>query len=106
MGLVHTVYIWSRDLASQESSVAGNLDEAVVEMQPDQGRRHPGLPGDGLRHDGPHDLLRLRARVVVELREQAAPRVAAGGAGEEDDGEHETQQDEAAATHGSGRHGS
>ena len=83
-----------------------HLDEAVMEMQPDQGRRHPGLPGDGLRHDGPHDLLRLRARVVVELREQAAPRVAAGGAGEEDDGEHETQQDEAAATHGSGRHGS
>ena len=47
-----------------------HLDEAVMEMQPDQGRRHPGLPGDGLRHDGPHDLIRLRARVVVEVRVQ------------------------------------
>ena len=84
-----------------------DLDEAVMEMQPDQRRGHPGLPGDGPRHDGPDDLLGPGARAVVELREQAAaPRVAAGGAGEEDDGEHETQQDEAAATHGSGRHGS
>ena len=52
-----------------------DLDEAVMEMQPDQRRGHPGLPGDGPRHDGPHDLLGPGARVVVELREQAAPRV-------------------------------
>ena len=84
-----------------------DLDEAVMEMQPDQRRGHPGLPGDGPRHDGPDDLLGPGARAVVERREQAAaPRVAAGGAGEEDDGEHETQQGEAAATRGSGRHGS
>ena len=48
-----------------------HLDEAVMEMQPDQRRCHPGLPGDGPRHDGPHDLLGPGARVVVELREQA-----------------------------------
>lgn len=70
-------------------------------MQPDEGRRHPGLPGDGLRHDGLYDLLRVGARVVVELREQAAPRVAVDAAGEDDEA---GEQDEA-TTHGS-RHGS
>lgn len=82
-----------------------DLDEAVMEMQSDQGRGHPGLLRDGLRHDGLHDLLGLGARVVVELREQAAaavPRVAVGGAGEE---QRRNKAEHQEATHGS-RHGS
>lgn len=80
-----------------------HLDEAVMEMQPDEGRRHPGLPGDGLCHDGLHNLLGLGTRMVVELREEAAavPRVAADGAGEEE-GRHEAERHQ--ANHGS-RHG-
>uniref|UniRef100_A0A0E0MU97 Uncharacterized protein n=1 Tax=Oryza rufipogon TaxID=4529 RepID=A0A0E0MU97_ORYRU len=35
-----------------------------MKMQPDQGCRHPGLPGHRLCYDGLHDLLRLGARVV------------------------------------------
>jgi hypothetical protein len=70
------------------------LDEAVVEVEPEQGRRHAGLPGDGRRHYGPDDVHSMGARVVVELRDQgepaaAAPRVAAGGAGEDDGAEHD-----------------
>jgi hypothetical protein len=61
------------------------LDKAVMEMQPDEGRRHSGLPGYGLCHDGVHNLLRLGARVVIELREQpAVPWVAADRAGQEE----------------------
>ena len=82
-----------------------HLDEAVMEMQPDQRRGHPGLPGDGPRHDGPDDLLGPGTRAVVELREQAAaPRVAAGGAGEEERGDDEAGEQDEATTHGS-RHG-
>ena len=82
-----------------------HLDEAVMEMQPDQRRCHPGLPGDGPRHDGPHDLLDPGARVVVELREQAAPRVPAGGAGEEERGDDEAGEQDEATAHWRSRHG-
>lgn len=71
-------------------------------MQPDQGCRHPGLPGHRLCYDGLHDLLRLGARVVVELREQAIPipipRVAVDRGGEE---EGRNQAEHQQATHGS-----
>ena len=77
------------------------LDEAVMEMQPDEGGGHPGLPGHGLRHDGVHHLFGLGARVVVELREQAAvTRVADHGAGEE---QRRQEAERNQANHG-GRH--
>uniref|UniRef100_J3KYI7 Uncharacterized protein n=1 Tax=Oryza brachyantha TaxID=4533 RepID=J3KYI7_ORYBR len=69
-----------------------------MKMQPDQGCCHPGLPGDGLCYDGLHDLLRLGARMVVELWEQAIPRVSVDSAGEEDG---RNQAEHQQATHGS-----
>ena len=46
---------------------AADIDEAVVEEEPDDGRAHPGLLGDGLRHRRPHDGGHAGARLGVEL---------------------------------------
>lgn len=72
-----------------------------MEMQPDQGRRHPGLLGHSLRHNGLHNLLRHGTRVVVELWGQAAaadtPWVAKDHrTGKEEEGRRKAEQDETA----------
>jgi hypothetical protein len=74
-----------------------NLDKAVMEMQSDQRCRHPGLLGHSLCHNGLHNLLRLGARMVIELWEQATPWVAKDGTGKER--RNKAEQDE--TTHGS-----
>ena len=69
--------------------VAAYLDEAVVKMEAEEGGGHAGVLGVRLADDGRHDLLRLRARVVVEVGLQlllASPRKCEGG-GEEEEGD-------------------
>ena len=44
-----------------------DIDEAVVEEEADDGRAHPGLLGDCLRHHRPHDGDHAGARLGVEL---------------------------------------
>jgi hypothetical protein len=44
-----------------------DVDEAVVEEEPDNGGAHPRLRGDGRRHHGPHDRFHVWARLGVEL---------------------------------------
>ena len=63
-----------------------------MEVEAEEGGGHAGVLVVGLPHDGRHDLLRLRARPVVEVRVQLPPLDRAGGRcrrqGEEDrDGE-------------------
>ena len=71
-----------------------------MEVEAEEGGGHAGVLVVRLPHDGRHDLLRLRARAVVEVRVQLPPLDGAGGRcrrqGEEDrDGE---------ANQGRGRH--
>ena len=63
-----------------------------MEVEAEEGGGHAGVLVVRLPHDGRHDLLRLRARAVVEVRVQLPPLDRAGGRcrrqGEEDrDGE-------------------
>jgi hypothetical protein len=63
------------------------LDEAVVEVEAEEGGSHARFTVVRLADDGRHDLLRLRARVVVEVGVQlTAPRKSRGD-GEEEGGD-------------------
>jgi hypothetical protein len=63
-------------VASNSDKVSGNynLDEAVVEVEAEEGGGHARVLVVRLPHAGRHDLLRLRARVVVEVRVQLTRR--------------------------------
>jgi hypothetical protein len=58
-----------------EDGGVASPDEAVVEVHPDQPRAHAGLTGVAAADGVAHDLLRLRARVLVEPHLQILPRV-------------------------------
>jgi hypothetical protein len=57
------------------------LDEAVVEVEAEEGGGHAGVLVVRLPHDGRHDVLRVRARLVVEVRVQLLPPLRRAGAG-------------------------
>ena len=47
-----------------------NLNEAVVEEEPEEGGAHPGFGHDGRDHGGAHDELQRRAGECVERRRE------------------------------------
>ena len=54
-----------------------------MEVKPEQGGPHPGVPADRCRHGAPDGAQRPRARRVVERRRQLRRRHS--GQGQEDD---------------------
>jgi hypothetical protein len=87
-----------RQIIQQQNGSKVYLDKAVMEMQSDQGCRHPCFLGDSLCNNGLHDPLRLGARMVVEMMEQVAVQVAVDRTGKEGR-RNKAEQDE--ANHGS-----
>jgi hypothetical protein len=49
------------------------IDEAVVEVQPEEGGAHPHLSSHGVEHVALHGVVQLRASAAVETRCQLAP---------------------------------
>lgn len=70
------------------------VDEAVMEVEAENGRAHPLLLVHSLRHGRPHDPLEIAARFVVERRRQLP-------VGDADRGQHgdEAEGEDSVVTH-------